>query len=197
MEKNEYREKWLSEYETRYAFPISFPTGFRIPRGYREKLKNWQRMSYLKPYEKREAVRVRTRGGVDRLEKRVVGILHEFLSLTVEKMVDVERLSHFRRDFSMEENLREILLKHPGVFYISAKGNSLTVFLREKYSKGCLVEPNPIYTVHRKMLNLVLLERRFNSLMKPLEKTKDTRLACFDVATESLDCLEEHAVSLN
>lgn len=166
--ENEYKEKWLSEYETRYAFPIQFPTGFKIEKGYREKLKTWQRLSYVKPYDQSEANCIRTGGGIERYEKHAVGILHEFLSLTVEKMVDIERLSHFRRDFNMAVNLRELLLKHPGIFYISTKANSPTVFLREKYAKGCLLEPNPIYSVRRKMLDLVLLQRRFINREQPL-----------------------------
>lgn len=163
--ENEYKEKWLSEYETRYAFPIQFPTGFKIEKGYRNKLKTWQRLPYLKPYDQSEA-----NCGIERFEKHAVGILHEFLSLTVEKMVDVERLSHFRRDFNMVVNLRELLLKHPGIFYLSTKGNSLTIFLREKYAKGCLLEPNPIYLVRRKMLDLVLLQCRFANRVQPLEE---------------------------
>lgn len=158
--EREYREKWLSEFETKYAFPINLPTGFKIESGFREKLKNWQRLQYLKPYERKEVVRVRTCGGIERFEKRAVGILHELLSLTTEKMVEVERLSHFRRDFCMEVNVRELLLKHPGIFYISTRGNTQMVFLREAYRRGCLIEPNPVYVVRRKMLDLLLLGRR-------------------------------------
>lgn len=171
--EKEYREKWLSEFETNFAFPIQFPTGFKIEKGFREKLKNWQRLPYLKPYEKKDVIRPRTCGGAERFEKRTVGILHELLSLTVEKMIEVERLAHFRKDFNMEINMRELLLKHPGIFYISTKGNTLTVFLREAYSKGCLVEPNPIYTVRRKMLDLVLLGCRNTDQMQLFQELED------------------------
>ncbi|KAJ0977735.1 hypothetical protein J5N97_013209 [Dioscorea zingiberensis] len=171
--EKEYREKWLSEFETKYAFPIQFPTGFKIEKGFREKLKNWQRLPYLKPYEKKDVIRARSCGGAERFEKRTVGILHELLSLTVEKMIEVERLAHFRKDFNMEINIRELLLEHPGIFYISTKGNTQTVFLREAYSKGCLVEPNPIYTVRRKMLDLVLLGCRNTNQMQPLQELED------------------------
>ena len=146
-------KKWLAESETKYAFPINFPTGFKIEKGFREKLKNWQRLPYTKPYEKNDLHPIHN---VERIEKHVVGILHELLSLTVEKMIPLERLSHFRRVFAMEVNLRELLLKYPGIFYISTKGSAQTVTLRESYSKGCLVEPNPVYDVRRKMLDLIL-----------------------------------------
>ncbi|CAL5098471.1 unnamed protein product [Urochloa decumbens] len=151
--KKEYIEKWLAESETRYAFPINFPTGFKIEKGFREKLKSWQRLPYTKPYEKNDSHPIHN---VERLEKRVVGILHELLSLTVEKIIPLERLSHFRRVFGMEVNLRELLLKYPGIFYISTKGSAQTVILRESYTKGCLIEPNHVYNVRRKMLDLIL-----------------------------------------
>ncbi|KAG9445217.1 hypothetical protein H6P81_016557 [Aristolochia fimbriata] len=155
--EKEYSEKWLSEYETKYAFPVNFPTGFKIEKGYREKLKNWQRLRYFKPYDRLDSARPRSCGGVEGFEKRAVGILHEFLSLTIEKMVEVERLSHFRKDFSIETNIRELLLRHPGIFYISTKGSTQTVFLREAFLKGCLIEPNQVYAVRRKMLDLIVL----------------------------------------
>ncbi|KFK31519.1 hypothetical protein AALP_AA6G123100 [Arabis alpina] len=161
----EYREKWLSEFEMNYAFPINLPTGFKIEKGFREELKNWQRVAYVKPYERKDMSR-----GVERFEKRVVAIIHELLSLTVEKMVEVERLAHFRKDLGIEVNVREVLLKHPWIFYVSTKGSTQTVFLREAYSKGCLIDPNPVYNVRRKMLELVLLKNRHS---KELSRTGD------------------------
>ncbi|XP_058750719.1 protein ROOT PRIMORDIUM DEFECTIVE 1-like [Vicia villosa] len=153
--EREYREKWLSEFETKFAFPMNFPTGFKIERGFREKLKTWQRLSYTKPYERKDV----KCGRAQRYEKRAVAVLHELLSLTVEKMVEVDQLAHFRRDFAIEVNMRELLLRHPGIFYISTKGNAQTVFLREAYEKGGLLEPNPVYETRRNMLELVLLGR--------------------------------------
>ncbi|XP_050234538.1 protein ROOT PRIMORDIUM DEFECTIVE 1 [Mercurialis annua] len=155
--EREYREKWLSEFEIKFAFPISFPTGFKIERGERVKMKNWQRLPYLKPYGTKEFVKMRTSGGVERYEKRVVAIIHEMLSLTVEGMIEVERLAHFRKDLGMEVNVRELLLKHPGIFYISTRGSTHIVFLRELYAKGSMINPNPISAVRGRMLNLVLM----------------------------------------
>ncbi|KAK1428962.1 hypothetical protein QVD17_17803 [Tagetes erecta] len=158
--EKEYKEKWLSEFETKYAFPINFPTGFKIKAGFKGKLKDWQRLAYSKAYEKEDSFRSSTRGGIERFEKRAVGILHELLSLTVEKMVEIERLVHFKKDFGIPVNFRELILKHPGIFYISTRGCTQMVFLREAYCKDVLVAPNPVYVVRRKMLDLVLLGSR-------------------------------------
>ncbi|XP_047341325.1 protein ROOT PRIMORDIUM DEFECTIVE 1 [Impatiens glandulifera] len=155
--EKEFREKWLSEFETKYSFPINFPTGFSFEPGFRERLKNWQRLPYVKPYDRTESVRIRTNKGNDQFEKRVVGVLHEFLCLTVSKMIEVQQLVHFRKGLGIEVNLREVILKHPGIFYISTKGNAETVFLREGYIGWCLAEPNSVDTARRKMLELILL----------------------------------------
>ncbi|KAE9465808.1 hypothetical protein C3L33_02284, partial [Rhododendron williamsianum] len=71
----DFRESILQKYSNEF----SLPTGFKIEAGYRERLRNWQRLPYVKPYERKEVVRVRTCGGAERFEKRAVGILHEFL----------------------------------------------------------------------------------------------------------------------
>ena len=83
-----------------------------------------------------------------------------FLSLTVEKMVEVEKISHFRKWFGIELNIRDLFLDHPGIFYLSTKGKRHTVFLREAYERGCLIQPNPVYDARRKLLDLVILGRR-------------------------------------
>ncbi|XP_059295892.1 protein ROOT PRIMORDIUM DEFECTIVE 1 [Lycium ferocissimum] len=172
--KKEYTDKWLSEFEVKYAFPIHFPTGFVKEPGFKEKLKNWQRLPYVMPYEREsEVVRKRTFGGIERYEKRAVAIIHELLSLTVEKLVPVERLAHFKKDLGIEVNIRELLLKHPGIFYISTKGITEIVFLREAYSKGCLIEPNSIYDLRRKLLELLLLGNRHTRELAVEREVKD------------------------
>lgn len=167
--EREYKEKWLSEFEVKYAFPLSFPTGFKKEPGFREKLRNWQRINYVKPYEKKEAMRVRTCGGIQRYEKRAVAIIHELLCLTMEKMVEVQHLVHFRQDLGFEVNIRELLLMHPGIFYLSTRGNAEIVFLREAYYNGYLIQSNQIYDVRRNMLDLILLGNRCTQKFKSEE----------------------------
>ncbi|KAL0320121.1 UNVERIFIED_CONTAM: protein WHAT'S THIS FACTOR 1, chloroplastic [Sesamum radiatum] len=93
----------------------------------------------------------RTKSRMMRMEKREVGIVHEFLSLTLEKMVEVEKISHFRKWVGIDLNVRDLFLDHPGMFYLSTKGKRHTVFLREAYERGCLIEAG------RKLLDLALL----------------------------------------
>ena len=72
----------------------------------------------------------------------------------------MEKISHFRKWFGIDLNVRDLFLDHPGMFYLSTKGKRHTVFLREGYERGGLVDSNPVYDVRRKLLDLVVLGRR-------------------------------------
>lgn len=144
--------------ELRYSFKQGFPSGMRLSKDFKARVKEWQSLPYVGPYEQLGECK-RTKAGMKRLEKRAVAIVHEFLSLTVEKMVEVEKISHFRKWFGIDFNIRDLFLDHPGIFYLSTKGKRHTVFLREAYERGQLIEPNPVYDVRRKLLDLVILGR--------------------------------------
>lgn len=159
-------ESSVDRTEMRYSFKHDFPPGMRLSKDFKSKVKEWQRLPYVGPYQELREKK-NSKAGIMRLEKRAVSIVHEFLSLTVEKMVEVEKISHFRKPFGIDMNIRDLFLDHPGVFYLSTKGKRHSVFLREAYERGCLVEKNPVYDVRRKLFNLVLLGRRGLGSSKP------------------------------
>ncbi|XP_022766202.1 protein ROOT PRIMORDIUM DEFECTIVE 1 [Durio zibethinus] len=144
--------------ELQYGFKHSYPPGMRLSKDFRAKVEEWQRLPYVGPYEEM-VEKKRFKAGTMGLEKRAVAIVHEFLSLTVEGMVEVEKISHFRKAFAIDLNIRDLFLDHPGIFYLSTKGKRHTVFLREAYERGCLIDLNPVYNVRRKLLDLVVLGR--------------------------------------
>ncbi|KAK1606873.1 hypothetical protein QYE76_030546 [Lolium multiflorum] len=149
----------------KHAFRLQFPPGFRLTKEYRKKINHFQLLPYAGPYEPTDHKPVGTKRKVSKMarrkmEKRAVGIAHEFLSLTVEKMVEVEKFSQFRKCFGIDVNVRDVFLDHPGIFYLSAKGKRHTVFLREAYDRGKLVEPNDVSEARRKLVELMLLRRR-------------------------------------
>ncbi|KAK3183959.1 hypothetical protein Dsin_031245 [Dipteronia sinensis] len=162
----------IDRMELRYYFKQGFPSGMRLSKDFKAKVKEWQRLPYVGPYEELVG-KNKTKAGMKRLEKRAVAIVHEFLSLTVEKMVEVEKISHFRKPFGIDFNIRDLFLDHPGVFYLSTKGKRHTVFLREAYERAQLIEPNSVYQVRRKLFDLVLLGRH--------------DLAVFDLKSRELD----------
>ncbi|XP_076905403.1 protein ROOT PRIMORDIUM DEFECTIVE 1-like [Bidens hawaiensis] len=146
--------------EMRFSFKHGYPPSMKLKKKFRAKVKEWQKLPYTGPYDEFTTINKRSKTGVMQIEKRAVAVVHEFLSLTVEKTVEVEKISHFRKWFGIDLNVRDLFLDHPGMFYLSTKGKRHTVFLREAYERGCLIDPNPVYVVRRKLLDLVILGRR-------------------------------------
>ncbi|KAG6671625.1 hypothetical protein I3842_16G012300 [Carya illinoinensis] len=121
-------------------------------------VKSWERYRkfnstpYISPY-------LEPRGlmeGSMEMEKRTVGLVHELLSLTLWKKASILKLGHFRREFGLPEKLNVLLLKHPGIFYVSNKYQIYTVLLREGYEGSELIDKDP----------LVVAKEKFGELMQ-------------------------------
>ncbi|KAF3634746.1 Protein ROOT PRIMORDIUM DEFECTIVE 1 [Capsicum chinense] len=163
VREREYREKGGEEENVRFSFRVNFPPGFRIGKYYKIAVWKWQRLPYWLPYEDVSGYDLRSLEAQKRMEKRAVATIHELLSLTVEKKITLERIAHFRLAMDLPKKLKDFLLQHQGIFYISTRGNHgklHTVFLREAYKKGELIVPNDLYLARRKLAELVLMSPR-------------------------------------
>ncbi|KAL1814216.1 hypothetical protein ACET3Z_024281 [Daucus carota] len=122
------------------AFPMSFPRGY----GGQKKVKAWmddfQKLPYISPYEDCRGIDPNS----DLMEKRVVGVLHEFLSLTVYKKTKRNYLRSLREELILPHKFTRIFTRYPGIFYLSLKCKTTTIALREGYRRGKLVDPNPL-----------------------------------------------------
>ncbi|KAF2292666.1 hypothetical protein GH714_026541 [Hevea brasiliensis] len=140
-------------------------------------VKSWERFCefnstpYISPY-------VDPRGlleGSKEMEKRTIGLVHELLSLTLWKKLSIVKLGHFRREFSLPEKLNVLLLKHPGIFYVSNKYQIYTVLLREGYNGAELIDRDPLVMVKDKFGELMqegLHEYNHRHRLLNLEKMK-------------------------
>ncbi|XP_028756397.1 protein ROOT PRIMORDIUM DEFECTIVE 1-like [Neltuma alba] len=161
--EKEYREKGVEAENIRFSFIINFPPGFKIGKYFRIAMWKWQRLPYWSPYEDVSGYDLRSIEAQKRMEKRAVATIHELLSLTVEKKITLERIAHFRMAMNLPKKLKDFLLQHQGIFYVSTRGNQgklHTVFLREAYRKGELIEPNDLYLARRKLAELILTSPR-------------------------------------
>ncbi|PSR93422.1 Protein ROOT PRIMORDIUM DEFECTIVE like [Actinidia chinensis var. chinensis] len=160
LREREYREKGIDAEDIRFSFIVRFPPGFKIGKYYKIAVWKWQRVPYWSPYDDISGYDLRSLEAQKRMEKRAVAMIHELLSLTVEKKITLERIAHFRLVMNLPKKLKDFLLQHQGIFYISTRGNHgklHTVFLREAYKKGELIEPNDLYLARRKLAELILL----------------------------------------
>ncbi|CAH8330193.1 unnamed protein product [Eruca vesicaria subsp. sativa] len=132
------------------AFRVSFPPGFRPNASYLEEFEKWQKMEFPSPYLNARRFDVAD----PKARKRVVALLHELLSLTMEKRVTCAQLDAFHSEYLLPSRLILCLIKHQGIFYITNKGARGTVFLKEGYDGSNLIEKCP----------LLLFQERFVAL---------------------------------
>ncbi|KAD4585012.1 hypothetical protein R6Q59_036343 [Mikania micrantha] len=162
IREKEYREKGGDAENIRFSFIINFPPGFKTGKYYKIAIWKWQRLPYWSPYEDVSGYDMRSLEAQKRMEKRAIAMIHEILCLTVEKKISLERIAHFRITMNLPKKLKDFLLQHQGIFYISTRGNYgklHTIFLREAYNKGELIEPNEVYLARRKLAKLITLRR--------------------------------------
>uniref|UniRef100_A0A0A9F5D7 PORR domain-containing protein n=1 Tax=Arundo donax TaxID=35708 RepID=A0A0A9F5D7_ARUDO len=112
-------------------------------------------MPYISPYSDFSHLR----SGSTEKEKHACGVVHEILSLTLEKRTLVDHLTHFREEFRFSQSLRGMIIRHPDMFYVSFKGDRDSIFLREAYRDSQLVEKNKLVLLKEKMRALVAVPR--------------------------------------
>ncbi|CAI0374225.1 unnamed protein product [Linum tenue] len=150
-------------------FPVGFTRGFGLKRKSMVWLEEWQKLPYTSPYVDPSCLDVRT----DVSEKRIVGVFHELLHLTLEKMTERKNVSNLRTSLRLPQKFTKVFERHPGVFYISKKCDTQTVVLREGYDRGELQEKHPLVYVRVKYARLMkrgFLERSMG-LHKKSEET--------------------------
>ncbi|MCL7029243.1 hypothetical protein MKW94_019319 [Papaver nudicaule] len=168
-------ETLAKERKTEPSFTCSLPISW--VRAW-EKFHEFSATPYISPY----TMSVREfREGSTEMEKRTVGLVHELLSLTLWKKVSIMKLTHFRREFKLPEKLNVILLKHPGIFYVSSKYQSHTVLLREGYNGSTLMNKDPLVIVKEKFGDLMQegrseFNRRQHAVNLETKKDKDMLL---------------------
>lgn len=132
-------------------FPMSFPRGYGAQKKVKAWMEEFQKLPYISPYEDSRGIDPSS----DLMEKRVVGVLHEFLSLTLYKKTKRNYLRGLRKDLYLPDRFTRIFTRYPGIFYLSLKCKTTTVALREGYRRGRLVNPHPL-TRHRDKFHHVM-----------------------------------------
>ncbi|KAI4317924.1 hypothetical protein L6164_025751 [Bauhinia variegata] len=133
-----------------YSFKMSFPAGFRPNTSYLEQLEKWQKMEFPSPYLNARRFDIAD----PKSRKRVVAVLHELLSLTMEKRMTSAQLDAFHAEYFLPSKLLLCLIKHHGIFYLTNKGVRSTVFLKEAYLGSNLVDKCPLLQLNEKFVAL-------------------------------------------
>ncbi|KAF1897499.1 hypothetical protein Lal_00035205 [Lupinus albus] len=133
-----------------YAFKMDFPAGFRPNVGYLEQLERWQKLEFPSPY-----LNARRFDAADpKSRKRAIAVIHELLSLTMEKRLTSAQLDAFHAECFLPSKLLLCLIKHHGIFYLTNKGIRSTVFLKDGYLGSNLVDKCPLLQFNDKFVSL-------------------------------------------
>ncbi|MED6220820.1 hypothetical protein PIB30_048534 [Stylosanthes scabra] len=135
---NEHRESKRGE--STLVFPMRFPRGYGSQKKVRSWMEEFEKLPYISPYADCSKIDAKS----DLMEKRVVGVLHEFLSLCIHKKTKRNYLRSLREELSLPHKFTRIFTRYPGIFYLSLKCKTTTVTLREGYQSGKLLDPHPL-----------------------------------------------------
>ncbi|KAK3134789.1 hypothetical protein QOZ80_5BG0410730 [Eleusine coracana subsp. coracana] len=134
---------------------VKLPKGLKLTRGETRRIAQFKEIPYISPYSDFSHLRP----GSAEKEKHACAVVHEILSLTLEKRTLVDHLTHFREEFRFSQSLRGMIIRHPDMFYVSFKGDRDSVFLREAYKDSQLVDKNKLVLLKEKMRALVAVPR--------------------------------------
>ncbi|KAK6918260.1 Plant organelle RNA recognition domain [Dillenia turbinata] len=134
---------------------VKLPKGLKLSKGEMRRISQFRDMPYISPYSDFSELK----SGTPEKEKHACAVVHEMLSLTVEKRTLVDHLTHFREEFRFSQQLRGMLIRHPDMFYVSLKGDRDSVFLREAYQDSQLVEKDRLLLIKEKLRSLVAVPR--------------------------------------
>ncbi|KAJ4831813.1 hypothetical protein Tsubulata_040604, partial [Turnera subulata] len=134
---------------------VQLPKGLQLSRGELRRISRFREMPYISPY----ADFSHLRSGSAEKEKHACGVVHEILSLTLEKRTLVDHLTHFREEFRFSQQVRGMLIRHPDMFYVSQKGSRDSVFLREAYQNSHLKDKDRLLLIKEKLRSLVDVPR--------------------------------------
>ncbi|KAI3466336.1 hypothetical protein Pfo_022999 [Paulownia fortunei] len=129
-----------SNFSGPFTFRLNFPAGFRPNMSYLEEVQRWQKMDVPSPYLNTR----RLEAADPKARKRAVAVLHELLSLTMEKRLTSAQLDAFHSEYRLPARLLLCLIKRHGIFYITNKGvQSTVILLKEAYDGSNLIDKCP------------------------------------------------------
>ncbi|KAL2650357.1 hypothetical protein R1flu_018485 [Riccia fluitans] len=134
---------------------LNLPKGLQLSKKDKVGALKFQQMPYQSPYEFSDL----DPGSVE-AEKRACAVVHELLSLTLEKKVLVDHLTHLKKDYRFSQRIRAMLIRHPEMFYVSFKGQRDSVFLRDAYRGSELIEKDPLCVAKERLADLVSVPRQ-------------------------------------
>ncbi|KMZ70491.1 Ubiquitin carboxyl-terminal hydrolase family protein [Zostera marina] len=170
------------------SFPVYPSKGVRLKRKIADWLEEFQKLPYLSPYDHDHHREWNTNS--DLSDKRVVGVLHELLSLMVDHSAERRRLLCLRKHLCLPQKFGRAFERHPLIFYLHMKNKTCNVVLKEGYHGGqtSAIELHPMLPVREKYVQLmresdVILRRKrsgkvYSVSVRPRFRSKEEESGC-------------------
>ncbi|GAB4836423.1 wtf element Wtf9 [Ancistrocladus abbreviatus] len=167
------REVYNGERNEPIPFPLFPSKGLRLKRKISDWLDGFQKLPYVSPYEDFSHFNPSS----DTAEKRVVGVLHELLSLFVEHAAERKKLLCLKKYMGLPQKFHKAFERHPHIFYLSLRNKTCTAILKEAYKDKSAIERHPLSKVRDKYIKLMnesraILKQRRQSSRRVNDETR-------------------------
>ncbi|EPS60019.1 hypothetical protein M569_14785, partial [Genlisea aurea] len=119
-----------------FKFPIKHSRKLNLEVGDEKKLNLLNTLPLVSPYSDGRKLDPWTAEA----EKYRLGLVHEFLSLTLERRAYIHNMVEFKDEFSLTKRTYQMLLKQPRTFYLGGTEMNWCVFLKDAYGDEVLNE---------------------------------------------------------
>ncbi|XP_014500070.1 protein ROOT PRIMORDIUM DEFECTIVE 1 isoform X1 [Vigna radiata var. radiata] len=132
----------------RFRFPVKYGKDLELELDDNRKLDLLNSLPLVSPYSDGHRFDLWTLEA----EKYRVGLIHEFLSLTLEKRASIHHLVEFKEEFSLTKHTYQMLRKQPRAFYLAGTEMNWAVFLKDAYDEnGALIDKDPQVLFNEKL----------------------------------------------
>ncbi|KAI5431796.1 protein WHAT'S THIS FACTOR 9, mitochondrial [Lathyrus oleraceus] len=114
-------------------------------------LHEFQKLPYISPYEDFSNLDPNS----DIAEKRLIGVLHELLSLFIDHSAERRKLLCLKKYFGFPQKVHRAFERHPHMFYMSFRNKTCTVILKEAYCNELAIEKHPLLSVRKRYIKLM------------------------------------------
>ncbi|OUZ99632.1 Plant organelle RNA recognition domain [Macleaya cordata] len=131
-----------------FKFPVSHGKSLDLDEDDERKLNLLNTLPLVSPYSDGSELKLWSLEA----EKYRVGVLHEFLHLTLEKRASIHHIVEFKEELSLTKHTYQMLLKQPRAFYLAGTEMNWVVFLRDGYGDdGVLIKKDPQVIFNEKL----------------------------------------------
>uniref|UniRef100_A0A7N0UNV0 PORR domain-containing protein n=1 Tax=Kalanchoe fedtschenkoi TaxID=63787 RepID=A0A7N0UNV0_KALFE len=146
-----------------FKFPVKHGRDLDLELGDQRKLNMLNTLPLVSPYSDGSKFDLWTLEA----EKYRVGVLHEFLNLTLEKRASIHHIVEFKEEFSLTKHTYQMMLKQPRTFYLAGTEMNWVVFLKDAYDEnGQLIKKDPQVVFNEKLYKYAEMKNKTSGAVK-------------------------------